>query len=152
MAVKVENRFYGNWYHGGRSRVTMDSNGAVIDDNIYTLSLPQSDNRIYILTTEDFNVVTTNKFAEKDGKLKLTFNEDNTVTVEDPSGKYQLEPINGLPSHHNGAKLIQDREIYLNYKYSDGKGKTTIVTDTLVFRNRIRDGINEWQDENTINY
>lgn len=152
MAVKVENRFYGNWYHGGRTRVTMDANGTVISDDIYSLTLPQSDNRIYVLTTEDFNSVTTNKFADKEGKLKLTFNEDNTVTVEDPSKTYEIEPINGLPSHHNGAKLIQDREIYLNYRYSDGRGKTTTVTDTLVFRNRIRDGINEWQDENTINY
>jgi len=152
MAVKVENRFYGYWYHGGRTRIVKESGGEVISDNTYSLTLPQSDSRVYELTTESFNSVTTNKMADKEGKLRLTFNEDNTITVEDPTEKRKIEPINGIPSCHNGAKLIQDREIYLNYRYSETWGTTTIVTDTLRFRNRIRDGINEWQDENTINY
>ena len=67
-------------------------------------------------------------------------------------GRYEIKEIIGQSSHHNGAKLIQDREIYLNYMYSNGDGTTTVVTDTLKFRNRMRDGVNEWQDENPENY
>ena len=47
----------------------------------------------------------------------------------------------------NKAKLLQDRQIFLSYKYVKA-GETWHVKDTLSFRNRIRDGVNEWQDEN----
>lgn len=152
MAIKVENRFYGNWYHGGRTRVIKNSTGAVISDESYDRLIPQAETKIYTLTTEGFSSVTTNKIADKDGSLRLTFASDGTVKVEDVSGQKEIREINGQPSRFNGAKLIQDREIYLNYAWSNGDGSTTYVTDTLAFRNRTRDGINEWQDENTQNY
>lgn len=152
MAIKVENRFYGNWYHGGRRIVKSDKTADYITDDRYVLTVPQADNANYILTTEGFNTVTTNKISNQQGSLRLTFLEDNKIAVEDPTGSHEIKEIIGQSSHHNGAKLIQDREIYLNYMYSNGDGTTTVVTDTLKFRNRMRDGINEWQDENTQNY
>lgn len=152
MAVKVENRFWGNWYHGGRRVVIKNSNGNPMSDDRYTLEIPQGDTRNYVLTTENFNSVVTDKFSNLEGSLRLTFLDNDEIKVEDVSGQKELRNILGQPSHHNGAKLIQDREIYLNYAYSNGDGTTTYVTDTLVFRNRIRDGVNEWQDENTKNY
>ena len=51
----------------------------------------------------------------------------------------------------NRAKLLQNRRIYLKYKYVKD-GLTYHATDTLTFRNRVRDGVNEWQDENPGNY
>ena len=63
-----------------------------------------------------------------------------------------INPIQGWPSRFNDAPLLQDRVLSLNYSYPNGDGTTTYVYDTLKFRNRIRDGINEWQDENTENY
>lgn len=153
MAIKVENRFWGNWYHGGRQVVVNNGDGSVESDKYYQLTFPQADARIYKLTTESFNSVLTDKLSDATGSLRLTFSEvNNEVLVEDASGSKEIRPILGQPSHHNGAKLIQDREIYLNYAYTDGTGTTTYVTDTLKFRNRIRDGINEWQDENSENY
>ena len=152
MAVKVENRFWGNWYHGGRRRVVRNSNGNPVSDERYVLQIPQGDTKNYVLTTESFHSVVTDKFSDQEGSLRLTFLDNDEIRVEDVSGGKELRNILGQPSHHNGAKLIQDREIYLNYAYSNGDGTTTYVTDTLVFRNRIRDGINEWQDENTKNY
>jgi hypothetical protein len=55
-------------------------------------------------------------------------------------------------STFNRAKLLQDRRIVLSYKYIDASGNTCYAQDTLTFRNRIRDGINEWQDENPSHY
>lgn len=152
MAIKVENRFYGNWYHGGRRIVKADKDASYITDERYVFEVPQADNRNYVLTTEGFNTVTTDKISNQAGSLRLTFLDDNKIKVEDPSGVREIKEIIGQSSHHNGAKLIQDREIYLNYMFSNGDGSTTVVTDTLKFRNRMRDGINEWQDENTQNY
>ena len=76
MAIKVENRFYGNWYHGGRRIVKSDKTADYITDDRYVLTVPQADNSNYILTTEGFNTVTTNKIANQQGSLRLTFLED----------------------------------------------------------------------------
>ena len=56
-------------------------------------------------------------------------------------------------SSFNNAKLLQKRQIFLNYRYvNTATGYTWNCTDTLTFRNRIRDGINEWQDEDPSHY
>ena len=83
--------------------------------------------------------------------MKLTLNQDGTITV----GKSSSSEINVLPdgeSYFNRSKLLQERKIFLKYKYENGDGTTSFVTDTLTFRNRTRDGVNEWQDENPDNY
>lgn len=148
MAIKVENRFWGNWYHGGRTRVIKNDDGKVVSDESYSKVLPQADSRNYVLTTETVKSVITNKIGAQDGSLRLKFTDTDEIIVEDATNEKQIRNINGQRSYHNSAKYIQDREMYLNYAYSNNDGTTTYVTDTLVFRNRIRDGINEWQDEN----
>lgn len=152
MAVKVENKFYGNWYHGGRVQVRKNKDGELISDNYKSILIPQSNNNVCALTTTGINSSVTDKFDHGAGSLKLTFNEDNTIGVEDAAGTVEIRSIPGQPSHFNGETLLQNREIYLNYAYSNGNGTTTYVTDTLKFRNRVRDGFNEWQDENPENY
>ena len=37
-------------------------------------------------------------------------------------------------------------------KYVNSDGNTCYAQDTLTFRNRLRDGVNEWQDENPSHY
>ena len=49
-------------------------------------------------------------------------------------------------------RQLQNRKLFLNYRFANGDGTTTYVQDTLTFRNRIRDGVNEWQDENPEHY
>lgn len=147
IAVKCENRFYGNWYHGGRTVVRKDATGDVISTDEYELILPQADSKVYRLTTVDAVSVKTDRMSGRTGAILLTFNgNDITVSPADGSGII-INPIQGHPSRFNGASLLQDREISLNYCYSNGDGTTTYVYDVLKFRNRIRDGINEWQSE-----
>jgi len=67
-----------------------------------------------------------------------------------PGATYQVQPEG--TSTYNQAKLLQNRKIFLNYKYQVASGNWCYATDTLTFRNRIRDGVNEWQDENPENY
>jgi membrane-bound lytic murein transglycosylase D len=45
----------------------------------------------------------------------------------------------------------EDRKIVLNYQYVNGT-ETIHAHETLTFRNRMRDGVNEWQDENPAHY
>ena len=147
IAVKCENRFYGNWYHGGRTVVRSDATGEVVSTDEYELTLPQADSKVYRLTTVDAVSVKTDRMGGRTGSLLLTFNGDD-ITVSSADGSdIIINPIQGHPSRFNGAKLLQDREISLNYCYSNGDGTTTYVYDVLKFRNRVRDGINEWQSE-----
>ena len=142
IAVRLENMFFGNWYHGG-SYVVKDASGTKVEEKSYPFSIPQEDAKIYTLTTETTHSVKTNKIIQQNGSLILTFNgSEITITSDD------VELVNdGRRSWYNEAKLLQDRELYLNYTFKNANGGTTEVSDILYFRNRIRDGANEWQDE-----
>lgn len=151
IVVKCENKFFGNWYHGGKTVVKNDATGEIVSEDTYDLVIPQADSRTYALTTVDANTVSTNKIGLSAGKLLLKFN-GNDIAVSSADGSKEIKPIADQPSAYNDAKLLQDRKLTLNYCFSNGDGTTTYITDFLQFRNRIRDGINEWQDENEKNY
>lgn len=151
IAVKCENKFWGNWYHGGTTIVKNDLTGETVTESIYPFTIPQSNDRVYSLSTIAANAVVTNKMGKYPGSLKLTFDGDQ-IHIESSDGLKQIRAITGIPSSFNGAKLLQERKLFLNYSFSNGDGTTTFITDTLAFRNRIRDGVNEWQDENEKNY
>ena len=131
--------------------VKNDATGEVVSSEEYELVLPQADGKTYVLTTVDDKTVKTNKVGTKAGEMLLTFN-GNDITVSSPDGSREYKPIDGKPSVFNDAKLLQDRKMTLNYSYSNGDGTTTYVNDYLQFRNRIRDGVNEWQSENPEDY
>ncbi len=151
IVVKCENKFFGNWYHGGKTVVKNDATGETVSEDTYELVIPQADSKVYSLTTVDASTVMTDKTGLNAGKLLLAFNGSD-ITVSSADGSKEIRPIAGQPSVYNNAKLLQDRELTLNYCFSNGDGTTTYITDYLKFRNRIRDGINEWQDENEKNY
>ncbi len=151
IVVKCENKFFGNWYHGGKTVVKNDATGETVSEDTYELVIPQADSKVYSLTTVDASTVMTDKIGLNAGKLLLKFS-GNDITVSSADGSNEIQPIAGQPSVYNNAKLLQDRKLTLNYCFSNGDGTTTYITDYLQFRNRIRDGINEWQDENEKNY
>jgi hypothetical protein len=76
----------------------------------------------------------------------------NKIILTDGSTAVQTFAPEGECTFNN-AKLLQNRKIFLKYQYTDAvSGFTYHCTDTLTFRNRIRDGVNEWQDENPSHY
>ncbi len=81
------------------------------------------------------------------GSVRITFS-DGKITL----ASADAVAIEDLGSGYNNAKLLQDRKIFLNYSFANADGTKSVVTDTLTFRNRIRDGVNEWQDENPEHY
>lgn len=150
VVVRVENMLYGNWWHGGVTRVVDDTTGETVSESVYRTEIPHREDRVYVLTTESANSLTTNRMGDGAGALRLEV-DGGAVTVSSADGSRTIEPL-GEGSSYNRAKLLQNRKIMLNYKYSNGDGTTTMVQDTLTFRNRVRDGIVEWQDENPENY
>lgn len=153
IGVRYENMLFGNYWHGGETVVT-DASGQEVNRIQYYTTVPQADTKVWTLTTVEPMALTANAVGgELNGnsaQLKLIQGADGQITVASVDGAlYEVEP-DGACSF-NRAKLLQDRKIFLKYKY-EKDGLTYHATDTLTFRNRIRDGVNEWQDENPENY
>ena len=152
VAVRYENMMFGNWWYGGVTTVKDDATGETLERRVYptTMTTANSVNRVCELTTAAPLSVTTSRMGDYEGSLRLDF-DGGEITVSDAAGVLQIEPFDE-GSRFNGAKLLQNRKLFLNYRFAYGDGTTTFVQDTLTFRNRIRDGVNEWQDENPEHY
>jgi hypothetical protein len=153
IGVRYENMLFGNYWHGGVTRV-INAEGIEVEIIKYPTTIPQADGLVWKLTTTEPFSLTANavggELNSTKQQMKLTLEANGTITPSSISGAtYVVEPDG--QSRYNGAKLLQDRKIFLNYKYSKN-GLTYHATDTLTFRNRIRDGINETFDENLDNY
>lgn len=138
IAVKCENRYFGYWTRGGVRRSYDWAGNEVGEPDRETASL--ADSRTYLLTSRSASEVSCNKVAGSTGQMTLRF-DGNAVTVSSEDGT-----VSGTGEVDNG-KVLQERVICLKYRIDRGSGAYDEVRDTLRFRNRIRDGISEWQDE-----
>lgn len=147
IALRIENMFFGSWYHGGVSW-TESAGGVEVAGSrkAYPTTIPSANNtsEVYSLTTADAYGCDANFRHNSAGTMRIGM-DGKTVSV---SG----EGITDCGSSWNKAPLLQGRKIFLNYKYENGDGTCTVVRDTLTFRNRERDGVNEWQDANKEHY
>lgn len=150
--IKYENMLFGNYWHGGVTTVK-DATGTTLQTIKYYTSIPVAEAKIWKLTTMAPNVLVTNGYSDvttSKGEMRLTLDGTNITISSNAGSTFTILP-DGV-SNYNRAKLLQNRKIVLSYKYVNGAGNTCYAQDTLTFRNRIRDGVNEWQDENQSNY
>ncbi len=149
IGLRYENMLFGNYYHGGVTTVK-DATGAVVSTIKYYTTIPQPDGMVWSLKTIAPDQLVTNAISNGSGSFKLTLNGSDIAVSKADDSTVDVQP-NGA-STFNRSKLLQDRKIILNYKFDNADGTTSYAQDTLTFRNRIRDGINEWQDENPSHY
>ncbi|MCX6327066.1 MAG: DUF1735 domain-containing protein [Bacteroidia bacterium] len=148
IALKYENMLFGNYWHGGVT-IVKDASNNPIDTILYYTTIPSPEDRVWTLYTAapfDLNIKKYSSTTSTKPELKLTMDGGN-ITIGSATGSTYTFLPDG-PSIFNQAKLLQDRKIYLNYKYQISAGNWCYATDTLTFRNRLRDGVNEWMDEN----
>ena len=153
IGFKYENMLFGNYWHGGVT-VEKDASGAVVNTTNYFTTIPSPDSKAWALKTVGPFELTTNGVSgissSSNPEMKLTLNGGSIGISPVAGATFQVQPDGA--STYNQAKLLQNRKIFLNYKYQNGAGNWCYAKDTLTFRNRIRDGVNEWQDENPANY
>ena len=145
---------FGNYWHGGVTLVK-DAAGIPLDTVSYFTTIPSPDSKAWILKTAGPFTLTTNGVSDISSSSKKEF----SITLE-PNGNVNIASMPGATfvvepdgsSSYNKAGLLQNRKIFLNYKYQNAAGNWCYAKDTLTFRNRIRDGVDEWQDENKNNY
>jgi len=154
VAIKYENMLFGNYWHGGRT-IRKDATGKPLDTLNYPTTIPVPEAKIWILkTTAPWDLI-VNGYSDQvttkaGGEFKITLNGTNVV-ISSVTGSTKVVLPDGA-STFNKPKLLQDRKLFLNYKYANADGTTSYAKDTLTFRNRIQDGINIWQDENPSHY
>jgi hypothetical protein len=154
IGVKFENMLYGNYWHGGAALINRPSKS---DTTIYyKTTVPVAENLIWNLTTEGPSTLSCN------GYYKNVVTATRQFRLVKKGTKLFLSPLAGASQvitqdgecTYNDAKLLQNRKIILKYKYTEAAAPfyTYHCTDTLTFRNRMHDGINEWQDGDPSHY
>lgn len=143
IMVKCEHKLFGSWSHEG-SVTVQDMSGNDLYSHSFESSL--ADDKVVNLTTRSANSLNADKIENVSGKLVLTLNDDNTIKVES-GDSYVIEALPGEPSYLTDSSKIEEREIFLNYKYTVS-GSVHIVRDHLKFRSRVRDGVLEYEGEN----
>jgi hypothetical protein len=153
VGVRFENMLFGNYWHGGAARVSMYNNPNVDSATIvYRWAVNDIASKIWTLTTVGPKTLYTNGYFNQTttkNELRLVLKGTTVYVSSAPGSTYTYLP-NGA-STFNRSKLLQERKIFLNYSFV-AKNKTYRCTDTIYFRNRLRDGVNEWQDENPSHY
>lgn len=152
IGLHYENMLFGHYWHGGVTEVR-DASGKVIDRIEYPTAIPQPENNVWTLTTTAPFSLESNTLGNGSvkGSMKLTLQPDGNILIE-KADKSAVNVTADGECRFNQASLLQERKIFLKYKFENGDGTTSHATDTLTFRNRIRDGVNEWQDENPDHY
>jgi hypothetical protein len=137
------NTYDGNYYHIATVKVYRDIQLTSLDTTIL-IGNPKDYNASIarVLKTTSMNTVTTDYIGDYGGptyKMNLQINNDNTVLIQPiVSSVFQVVP-NGVSTWDPTT-----RKLHLLYKYSFNS-KYYVLDDNLIFRNRIRDGINEWR-------
>jgi hypothetical protein len=153
VGLNFENMLFGNYWHGGQAVI----NRPGLADSVFTYktAIPTAEANIWVLRTFGPSTLYCNGYKDKasgtKNEMRLVL-KGSTVYVSSVAGStFAIQP-DGV-SGFNRAKLLQNRKIFLKYQYTDPASKFTYhCTDTLTFRNRIRDGVNEWQDEDPTHY
>lgn len=143
---------HGNYYYSGRTlRTSLTESDTLIYENTSTIN--ESVRELITLGANTLLVKSDATASSKDpGKGKFDF------TVEVPTvGGGQItigsDPESSIAVLPNGNSTYdaESHTFYLNYKYTDGDWECE-ASDTLIFRNRVRDiqadgqGVNEWRN------
>lgn len=143
LSFKVEAAMFGNYYHNG---VIIKSLAGVEQERItYHQEEPvTNDINNWELTTIAKDTLVSNglgnvKSAGTIYGIYMLVDSNNNVEIFSNTDSGIAATSNGLSSY-NPDKL----EFYLNYRYQDTNGFDCEVTDTLIFRNRMLDGVNQW--------
>lgn len=151
LSVNYWAKQHGNYNYSGQTiRKSATANETVVYKNNTTIS--ESIKQLVTVGPKTLKVVADATTGSKDpGVGKFTFNLEVPTTG---SGEVLISGTPGAPIQvaGNGSSTYDAAKhtFYLKYKYTDGAFQCE-ATDTLVFRNRVRDvqsdgkGVNEWK-------
>jgi len=151
LVIGFESRYFGNYYHNGRAIRKSTINGSIIDTIFYHQEEPVTNSiNIWQLITRGSKTMYSkgiSYYAPSDltGFFVRVENDFSLHISEDPGliskgYDWKLKQADGINLYDPEKKRF-----ILNYEFIDFiKGYHCYVTDTLIFRNRILDGVNQW--------
>jgi len=144
LLLNMETRGFGHYYHNGVMQI--DSIGGSSTTIAYHQEEPVT-NEInnWELTSHAKDTLLSNGIGDRkasvtDYSFLLSIHSDNTVGITASQASEWKVMENGV-SVYNPEK----HEFYLNYAFNDADGNNYAVSDTLIFRNRVLDGVNQWK-------
>lgn len=153
VCVKYEAKLFGRYYHFGKWTKYNADNTQAEDTKVISYKEPMDNATITELTTNGPKSLWTSTIGNTlPYKLNIVLNDDNTLTLTAAENGYTVEALNDEKCVYNNPTLLQDRELYLNYRVRYDDGTYIIARDTLKFFERIHDGVSQWQDLNPENY
>lgn len=148
LQLKYEASLFGNYYHNGAT-IAKDMQGNVISElsSVYHQEEPvTNDVNNWSLNTLSANSLATTGISnlldsetnrrffeivvDNDGAVSIASHPESTIDITQ----------NGTCSYNKAKK-----EFYINYSYTL-EGNDYFATDTLSYRNRILDGVNQWNN------
>jgi len=160
VGFKFEHKLFGMYWHGGAAVINRPSKPD--STYAYKTTIPTAESNVWTLRTIGPQTLATNAYytagASATKNELLIVLKNGKVYVSSAVGSTYTYTADG-ESTYNNPKLLQKRMLILKYKYTvplvpvtATSGFTYHCVDTIAFRNRLRDGINEWQDENPSHY
>ena len=152
IGLRYDNMLFGKYWHGGSALVNRPAKSDTTFK--YYTTIPMNEAKIWTLSTNSPNSLNAPGYLDQvSGKPEMLLTLNGTdVAISTVAGSTFAITADG-PCVFNKPKLLQNRKIFLKYKYTDPATNFTYhCTDTLTFRNRVRDGVNEWQDEDPTHY
>lgn len=152
LVLDFEHHLFGNYYHNGQVIVMDSLTGEPMDTIIYHQEEPVTSlvNNWFLGTIASSTMQSRGigQYAPSDlSGFILSVKNDNSIGLSDnpdliASGyEWNIEAADGSNNRYDSTK----KEFYLNYKFTDVlSGNECHATDTLTFRNRILDGVNQW--------
>lgn len=151
LILSFESGYFGNYYHNGRVIRKDTDLDSIIDTIIYRQEEPVTNNvNIWTLSTAGSKTVYSRGIANYAPSDLTGF----YIKIYDPDS-LDIIADSALIAQGYDWKIKLDvgdnyydpvaRRFYLNYSFQDVQtGYKCYASDTLIFRNRILDGVNQW--------
>ncbi|OWW24582.1 hypothetical protein B4Q04_14790 [Zobellia sp. OII3] len=145
IPLKLMNTYEGNFYQVGSLKQFFTATKVLDTVYVYGDDLDGPNTPIRTLSSIMMDTVDLDGIGPRGGdgyhmRLKVDPKDNSVEIIADTASIYQVYP--------NGKSTWDPvkRKFVLSYKYSDGE-RDYEVEEKLTFRNRVRDGINEWRWE-----
>ncbi|MBT9189559.1 DUF1735 domain-containing protein [Zobellia russellii] len=145
IPLKLMNTYEGNFYQVGSLKQFFTATKVLDTVYVYGDDLDGPNTPIRTLSSIMMDTVDLDGIGPRGGdgyhmRLKVDPKDNSVEIIADTASVYQVSP--------NGKSTWDPikRKFVLSYKYSDGE-RDYEVEEKLTFRNRVRDGINEWRWE-----
>jgi len=141
LHVTYEAEVFGHYYHNGVTYI--DSGGSRIDTIAYHQEEPVDK------AVNNWQLQTIGPYALQTNGIGYVLDEPMTIMVDRGHNvSVMTNAASGISITESGSCRYDAtaRKLYLEYEFENTDGHQCHALDTLIFRNRLLDGVNQWRN------